>query len=292
MMNVESRLNEGLDVLIELGMSEVASILQRAPLHSGLYTRAQEYLQDMWSLSRPKKTPVPFTAEEAMVRLMAVTLALPEYFRRGHARGIPESVLRDGMRDIAIWCRTTYEEQGVEGLQQMEWLKRTLTFDLLRLGRLQYQYRIFGKSFEDPEAPRPGDPVLNIHIPEDGSLDPQAVTESFHLAIAHYTDPAPTHFICTSWLLSPELCQVLPADSRIAAFCSRFTPLRVASESAELYKRVWGIRKEEPVPSPEALPRNTRLQRFVAGGLLSGKTFGTTLGYMPVSRLTSESGRI
>ena len=76
------------------------------------------------------------------------------------------------------------------------------------LGRLQ---------FEDDGAG-----VLSVHIPETGPLTPAFCDASF--ARARQIFPAHHTAACTSWLLDPQLADVLPADSNIVGFQRRFEP--------------------------------------------------------------------
>ena len=89
----------------------------------------------------------------------------------------------------------------------MKWIEVVWSGRLAELGRLQ---------FEDH-----GDGVLDVHIPETGlPLDPAACDASFARAREVY----PHHHTaqCTSWLLDPQLADVLPPASNIVRFQRRF----------------------------------------------------------------------
>ena len=93
-----------------------------------------------------------------------------------------------------------------EGFGDTEWLELVWSGRIAELGRLQ---------FEDK-----GDGVLGVHIPETGPLDPDACDASFARAREVYPDHRT--FVCTSWLLDPQLAGVLPAGSNIVRFQRRF----------------------------------------------------------------------
>lgn len=93
-----------------------------------------------------------------------------------------------------------------EGFGDTEWLEMVWEGKLSELGRLQ---------FEDH-----GDGVLDVHIPATGPLDPEACDASFARAREIY----PEHHTarCSSWLLDPQLADVLPESSNIVRFQRRF----------------------------------------------------------------------
>lgn len=96
---------------------------------------------------------------------------------------------------------------GEPGGWEVEWIEMIWDGKLSELGWLQ---------FEDH-----GDGVLDVHIPETGlPLDPAACDASFERAREVY----PGHHTaeCTSWLLDPQLADVLPLASNIVRFQRRF----------------------------------------------------------------------
>jgi hypothetical protein len=93
-----------------------------------------------------------------------------------------------------------------EGFGDTEWLEMVWQGKLAELGRLQ---------FEDH-----GDGVLDVHIPETGPLDSDACDASFARAREIY--PGHRTARCTSWLLDPQLADVLPGESNIVRFQRRF----------------------------------------------------------------------
>ncbi len=128
---------------------------------------------------------------------------------------------------------------------------------------------------------RPGDLVCEVHIPEGTDLSPQAVRRSFELALTYDRAPfigRPQVFTCHSWMLSPQLEQLVPG-SRLAAFSRLWH--RVALEragSAQFWERVFDF---TPVTRQQA-PRDTQLRRALldypgavldSGGLLFSSDF-------------------
>lgn len=110
------------------------------------------------------------------------------------------------------------------------------------------------------------DAVPRIHIPSDGSFDRDTVEASYRQAreIFHrcYPDYPYKAFFCTSWLMSPELRQLLKPSSNILAFQDGFTQIPWQSSGRLIFSFVFGMNAAIP-ENLDALPENTSLQRAV-----------------------------
>lgn len=73
---------------------------------------------------------------------------------------------------------------------------------------------------------RPGDDVINFHIPRGADLTPAFVEKSIALASEHmacyYPECNFKFTVCTSWMLDPKLLDILPDASNIAQFGRHF----------------------------------------------------------------------
>jgi len=77
------------------------------------------------------------------------------------------------------------------------------------------------------ESLKPGDPILETHIPGTDPLTPERCAESIHRAAEFFPrhfpeNPAPRAFICGSWLMDPQLEPYLRPDSNIVNFLRQF----------------------------------------------------------------------
>jgi len=123
-------------------------------------------------------------------------------------------------------------------------------------------------------------PVLSVHIPEGEALTPSLVDASFSLAQAMFK---PTLFVCDSWLLDPELSNVLPMESNICHFMQRFLKFPVAFTTAQIYERVFGFgATQSDILTWEC---TTSLQKKVQSHIRSGGIFRTMGGYIPTPSL-------
>lgn len=124
------------------------------------------------------------------------------------------------------------------------------------------------------------DPVVALHIPADGRLDPAAVRESLIQIREFLRDYFPEYdykaFTCNSWLMNPELTVLLGEDSNISKFCGLFHRVTRKAQGTSVFSFVF--HKEDPVVLEE-LPERTRLERELKAYYLSGKVLHEMYGY-------------
>lgn len=196
---------------------------------------------------------------------------------RYDALGIPEQVFWDGMKDMAIWAEDYYDKNGVPGFAEWGWVAATLSMKVFRLGRLQFEPMQLDTAIVCNGQTYPeGTAALNVHIPAGQPLDAGEVQAAMEYAPEFFKThfrKASALFICHSWLLSPQLKELLPEDSRIIRFQDLFSVYEVDQER-QAEERVFG-RLEE---NPEAYPEETSLQKKMKASLLSGKSYGMGRG--------------
>lgn len=127
----------------------------------------------------------------------------------------------------------------------------------------------------------PGDCVLAIHIPAGTPLTPEATRNAIRAAFAHtekyYADYAPKAIHCGSWLLNPELNDILGEDSNICAFASLFHRHPTKCQGQGVFNFVF---KTSVNPKLEDLPEDTRLQRALKAKYLAGGYHHNFGGYI------------
>ncbi len=212
-------------------------------------------------------------------------------FVRYQELNIPEEVYYDTMRDISIWTHTCAREENIIGLCELSWIRHTLYLNLFRIGRLQYQFfktnhTVSGISLHAQRTVPIGNrqPVLNIHIPEDGRLDSLACQHSLQEARIFFEKYFPKYkyagFVCDSWLLDRHNAQFMREDSNIMRFSALFDcVVQTNSENGELLRRLWGIHQASRAELTE-LPENTDLQKRAKQYLLAGGKTGNGYGFI------------
>jgi len=117
------------------------------------------------------------------------------------------------------------------------------------------------------------DPVLRIHIPPDGSFDRQSIETSYQTAREIFARCYPDYpyraFFCHSWLMSPQLSQLLKPSSNILAFQKKFIPIPSKSGGNGCFAFLFGASPKTP-EDLETLPEDTSLQRSVKKLYLDG----------------------
>ncbi|CAM4068569.1 acyltransferase domain-containing protein [Paenibacillus alkaliterrae] len=162
------------------------------------------------------------------------------------AKGISDDIYYDTFSDLRLWSAKCYQDYGVYGIVEYQWLQEHVRLRLFRLGRLQFQPialdheavvegRKFGK----------GELVLNVHIPEGGPLDEHSVGQSFEQAKTFFRG-IPSIFVCQSWLLFPQLSEVLPPASNILKFHNQFVIYEVDRGAKQAEERIFNKVSADP----------------------------------------------
>ena len=120
-------------------------------------------------------------------------------------------------------------------------------------------------SFDDWKLTgKPADPMIAVHIPAIGPLDPLACKESFNQAPIffkqHFPEFAAVAYSCESWLLDPQLEKILPRESNIVKFLKLWVLYPVlGANSNQTYERVFG----STTWPPNAKTVRTSLQKSI-----------------------------
>lgn len=138
----------------------------------------------------------------------------------------------------------------------------------------------------------PGDPIIDIHIPEGGPMDFAQCGESIDLAVkffpAYFPEkPTPVAFCSNTWMFDSQLTKLLPPTSNIVRFLKEFYLYPSFSDEKEPFRRVYGY-----VPDDlKTVPRDTTLRRAIADFTLSGGHLCCAGGFLPIKGLTWGSAR-
>lgn len=210
------------------------------------------------------------------------------------AKRIGEEVFTDTMK---CFSRFTYECKKNIGrlcFDRAFWVGKQLSLIIFRLGALEYEYKVIVKNAKIPsnlnilnngagayigKTPSADPYECAIHVPSDADLSPLSVDKSFVLYESFTSEFYPIFIgsVVTlhSWLLSSSLKKILPPDSNIIRFQSRF---RMVSEVDDDSFRYW-VYGSNDIPDAD-LPENTTLQRGIKAYLLSGRKVFTALGVL------------
>lgn len=226
------------------------------------------------SLLQGEKAP---SLQPGMLPLLVLGELAPHAMKKHQSLGIPHEVTVATLQDVNLWIENHYKVHGSMGVMEFHWLLRHyLTADLFRLGRLQFQ-RV--KNF----AGAPGEYAIETHIPQGEPLKMEACLDSFARAKSFYDRFFPQHstecFVCHSWLLCPNLADVLEEDTNIIRFMRLWNRIPCEPDhSAQTMERVFGFGFcAQSLPDA---PENTNLQRKIKRYLLSGGSLDAAAGYL------------
>jgi len=129
------------------------------------------------------------------------------------------------------------------------------------------------------ETLRPEDPVLDMHIPAEDPLAPEAVRESVRLGREFF----PRHFpespfkavVCYAWLLDPMLQRILPPSANLPGFQKLFHLFPTWDSEEAAFTRVFGGRPADLATAPRDTGiRRAILDLYLGGGRLIGGAGG------------------
>jgi len=126
-----------------------------------------------------------------------------------------------------------------------------------------------------------GDPVIRLHIPPYGKLTPelidQTLEETKKFAAEHFSDYKYKAFACNSWLIDPQLDELLDEESNIVKFRKRFQSLTCKSTGEGVFDFIFN--KPDMSFDIKDLPEDSSLQRALKNHYLSGKAIYEMEGF-------------
>ena len=129
-----------------------------------------------------------------------------------------------------------------------------------------------------------GDDVLSVHIPGGARIAPATCRASFCEALDFFSQYYPERriraFFCRSWLMDPELADVLPEGANILAFQRLFLRYPTPATGREVFTFV----HPQPFATYEELPENTTLLRGLKRRYLAGRPIYLYAGVIPLGK--------
>lgn len=130
---------------------------------------------------------------------------------------------------------------------------------------------------------KPGDPVIDLHIPSGKPLKEELVDASFEeireFLATYYPDKEYKGFIITSWLLSPLVFDMLEGRGNISKFGNRFVKITKKDKGTSVMSFVF-LQKDVNNVDYASLPENTSLERALKAHYLEGKRIYDTFGFL------------
>lgn len=190
-------------------------------------------------------------------------------------KGFSEDLAIATLYDITIWSNRCFDRTGKVGLIEWRWFIVHITARIFRLGRLQFEPGVLREDITLPDGSviLDGTPILGVHIPRGDGFNADSIRESFEMSKTFFPEYFGTRFtvcVCTSWLLAPQLEDMISEKSSIAAFRKYFTIYGEHTGYSQAEEYVFLEKLEDKTKYPE----DTSLQRNFKKFLLTGGEMG------------------
>ena len=216
---------------------------------------------------------------ERLAVILFCALKVKEKYNKA---GIPDGIYYDTMSDIKIWC----DNNNGRGLKNYGWLSNHVSFELFRLGRLQFQiYECKNKTLLYNKLPFDyGEKLIYVHIPQGEKLSYDECVKSFQIAEKFFSEYFPDYnyryYFCESWLLYEGNRDFMKADSNILKFSSMFNHAYSVKIDEQAIERIFGKRQLFKKNYPE----NTSLQKSAKAYMQKGGRLGVCIAYIEKGR--------
>ena len=217
-----------------------------------------------------------------IILVMSAEHTLGEYRKSGYS----EKIFYDTFEDIIYKLKECITVKGVAGIFVEGWYSGFYRLGTFKLGRLEFAAaKYYGELPYEKDGLRitSDDMVITVHIPSCGPFPRALREESYAMACEFYRKHFPEYFkgdklvfTCNSWLLFPELKEILPSHLNMVDFLSDFDI--ISERTDEGYKNGWRLFGVEYDGNPDHLPANTTARRCIVNWLKSGKDMGTGFG--------------
>ena len=190
-------------------------------------------------------------------------------------RGIDLDIFHNSMLDLRYKLDECKTVKGIIGSFVAWWFGRFFNLERVALGRLQFEVDSFGHHYErGGHVLTPESRAINVHIPRTLThLTPESCDEAFGMAKSYFADEVGQDcpFICHSWMLYPDNKRILPDDTNVHRFMSRFDIFDSADDPN--LEDLWRI-FDTDVKDPDILPTDTRMRRCYVNHLKNGGKLG------------------
>lgn len=229
---------------------------------------------------------------------LAVTLkAAEKTYLCYKQKGISDNIFKSTFSDIKIWC----ENCSNRGLENINWIKNHINFELFRLGRLQFQlFTCSNPVLNYSKLPfNYGEKVIYIHIPQGEKLNYDECINSLKTADdffkKYFPDYNYNYYFCESWLIFENNREFMAENSNILKFMSLFDIHYSINFEEQAFERIFGkeinfnsllykLNRNKRKSDINSLTEFTSLQKSAKHYLQSGKKLGIGIGTIPKAR--------
>lgn len=252
-----------------------------------LFDRCRE---EILNLTQPETAPAAYEtltkrfegSDADGMKMLCVYLAAACITRQKYREfGFSDDLFLASFGCLKRFLSETHRYTGRYAFDRSFWAWRQLSCRIVRLGALEFEYRLASEN--EPAIPgvAVGEPLLSVHIPSDAALSDDALRDSYDQAARFFaqqgkclcTEGAPKVLTCGSWLLSLELRKLLSETSGIRRFADAYTIYAVDPDNESFYE--WLFDKKKDLAE---MPQKSSLQRKAAAHLAKGGKLGSARG--------------
>lgn len=232
----------------------------------------------------------PLCKRKPLTRLATVILLLCKKYDEYTSIGVPEEIIADTFRDVSLRAILYKNKTGKTGISKDDviWFRHIINHNIFKIGVLQFQpfnmvyldedllnepYMIF--SFEQKNILPPGTPVINCHIQNGTDLTAENVLQSLERAKEIFKTLFPKTefkaFLCYSWLLYPDMINMMNKTSKIRNFANLFKIIGKVQDNEQAFEYLF----EKAYKKPPRKMCKTTLQNLAKN---NPKLFGFACG--------------
>ena len=216
---------------------------------------------------------------------LLVFICLSKHLKKLYSeRKIDESIWFNGMLDLKYKLLECKAVKNIWGTFVGGWFPGFFKLKRFALGRLQFEISRYDRDdyTKDNKTVTRGMTVLDVHIPRTGTrLDADSCDTAFSMAKEFFRDTvkeAPMAFVCFSWMLYPDIIDILPKKSNIRSFASRFEIIDRHDDKPQEYADMWRVFDMDYTGNVNDYPEDSSLRRSLKAYLKSGGKTGEGYG--------------
>ena len=183
-------------------------------------------------------------------------------------RGISLDIFVATMKFCTRFLYEHYRTFGTFKYVWAWWFPRQMSLNEFRIGALEYEF-VDGEERE-----------IAVHIPSDADMCSESIQSSLkqfeQFRMKYFHGWTGVKLTCDTWMLMPQLQDMMDEDSNILAFQKLFEISHIDNDAT--WYMGWVFPGYEKVD--ENLPEKTSLQRELKKYLLAGNIFGIAKGYI------------
>lgn len=220
-----------------------------------------------------------------MIPVVALLCGYKFHIRNMELRNFDKGQIELQKYNIKLTCTNDHSKYNIDGIRfsQMIWGSFFMKGNLIQIGRLQYEVGVknfdkLDKYFKEKHQ------YIYIHIPRDKNLSEKDVDDSLNKANINIKNFYPELqnekliFYTQTWLLSPELKDILSESSNIMKFQKKFNIIEYEECTKDFLNFVFNIVLGKV--EYKALPENTKLQKGLKRKLIIGEKLHLGLGFL------------